>query len=68
MTKYFKVVIIVLVFSSSFIFSQQRAVQFYLGGYFGLNYNNHIASFNKLDESTLIAVRSSKVQMAAVFQ
>ncbi|HOM05977.1 MAG TPA: hypothetical protein PLU67_10865, partial [Candidatus Kapabacteria bacterium] len=50
MTKYFKVVIIVLVFSSSFIFSQQRAVQFYLGGYFGLNYNNHIASFNKLDE------------------
>ncbi len=50
MTRFSKIILIILVLSSSLTFSQERAVQFYLGGYFGLNYNNHIASFNKLDE------------------
>lgn len=50
MTKFIKVSLILLVLSSNLIFSQERAIQFYLGGYFGLNYNNHVASFNKLDE------------------
>lgn len=50
MTKFIKVSLILLVISSNLIIAQGRAIQFYLGGYFGLNYNNHIASFSKLDE------------------
>ncbi len=49
MNKLLKVLFLIFIFTS-FSNAQEKKVLFHLGGYFGLNFNNHIASFSKLDE------------------